>query len=295
MLTSALGWVFYWIAPKSYRQACMEDFFAGEGPAGWMAHLIRKEIVRRYRALPDAEKRRMNREKFWGAQPGLKWHEMKRELYSDPKKFGTDFLRLRGPLVKQIQDLSAACPEIDTLCHIGTGHGILLDYLTSQVPGIRKFVGIDISADQIRMTQERYRGNPKLEFHHIEALDWLKTRQGKGTIFVAVGTLQYFTPEEMEEFVRAVKELAHPGAIAISETVSVRMTSAVHSTPRGDINYNHPYPDLFRRERYHLFRHTILPVDEAFPTHTQIVLTATTAPIGSRSEKEVPAWEPAVR
>ena len=278
MLTSALGWLFYRLAPASYRAACMEDFFAGQGPSGWLAHLVRKEIVRRYHALPDREKRRVNREKFWGAKPALNWHEVKRELYSDPEKFGTDFLRFRAPLVAQIRELVKACPQIDTLCHVGTGHGILLEHLSTQVPGIRRFVGIDICAEQIRLTRERYRGTP-LEFHHIEALDWLKGQAGKGIVLVAVGTLQYFTPEELRELLQAVKETARPGALAISETVSIRLMSATRSTPRGDINYSHPYSELFRQERYHLFQHKIIPVDGAVPHHNQVILTASTGPV----------------
>ena len=288
MLSAALGWLLYQVTPGPVRSACLNDFFAGQKPTGWIWNLLRKEIVRRYRALSDSEKRRLNRTLFWGGKPGVHWHQLKKEQYSDPQKFQTEFLRFREPLVRQIENLISVFPEYRTICHIGTGHGLLLNYIHQQLPGLRRHVGLDICEEQIEINRRAYAGKG-LEFVHGEVLEWLASQPDKrGIIFVAVGTFQYFTPPELQEFMQTVRQQSSPAAIALSESVNMRLTSATEAQPRGDIGYSHPYMEIFRRERYFLFQHHLESIDGKTPFFNQLVLTATTVPVRQPAAVTVP-------
>ena len=279
MLTQFAGRMLFHLISPPYREACGRDFLARERPSTWLSQAIHKEIARRYYRLDDAEKRRLNRQMFWGSDAGLGWHRIKQKRYSDFELFEQEFLRFRKPLAQQIAHLLARCPEFHTLCHIGAGHGLFLEYLAKQLPQIRRFVGIDICREQIRITRERYRGS-SLEFVNMETTDWIRDNAGDGgVIFITIGTLQYFTPQEFQELLRAVREKIRPGAIALSETVNIRLTSAAASVPRGDLGYSHPYPEILRQERYQLFQYAMEPVDASSSTANQLMLTATTQPV----------------
>ena len=279
MRMTPAGWLLYHLVSPSYRRACIADLFAREKRASWLADQVRQEIARRYRALSDEEKRQWNREIFWGGEAGVNWHSAKKALHEDPARFQEDFLRFRKPLADQIAGLVALDPAYHTLCHIGTGNGLFLDHLSRRLPGLKRFVGIDLSAEQIRINRRQFRGS-QLEFTHAEASDWLRQEgRGGGVICVAVGTLQYFTPMELADFLAKVREETGPAAVGISETVNLDLSTAVQSAPRGEIGYSHPYPFIFRSAGYHLFQQEIRPVDAQIPHYDQMILVATTQPV----------------
>lgn len=284
MVTEILGWILHRVAPRRVKESCMRDFFAWQVPPGWASYLLRKEIIRQYRALNDIQKRRFNRERFWGSKPGIAWHQLKRQEYSDPERFQQEFLRFRQPLANQIAELLSACPEFKTLCHVGAGHGLFLEYLSRRLPQVENFVGVDICLEQIEENRRNYSGS-RLRFEHAEVLDWVRAQPPRGIIFVAVGTLQYFTPAELEEFLRVVRDQVRPAAIALSESVNIQLMSAVRSEPRGDIGYSHPYPHLFQKLNYQLFRSIIVPVDPQTLQYNEVILVATNIPVRTTHRK----------
>ena len=71
--------------------------------------------------------------------------------------------------------LSIEEEDFNTLVEIGTGNGKVLNYLSEQFPQIDRFVGIDLSENQIIRNQKTYSRNQKLEFVALYAIDWVKT------------------------------------------------------------------------------------------------------------------------
>ena len=94
-----------------------------------------------------------------------------------------------------------------------------------------------------------------------------------------MGTFQYFTPQELQEFLRTVRSQASPAVVAFSETLNIRLTSATEAQPRGDIGYSHPYNEVLRQNGFFLYQHHLESVDGKTPLFNQLVLTATTVPI----------------
>lgn len=85
------------------------------------------------------------------------------ELFSDLEDtFQTNFIphcTFIFDLLKK--ELSGQSEKFNTLVEIGTGNGDVLNYLSSEFPEINRFVGIDLSADQIELNNKRFTNNKK--------------------------------------------------------------------------------------------------------------------------------------
>ena len=72
------------------------------------------------------------------------------------------------------EELSKESEPYNTLVEIGTGNGKVLEYLSSEFPKIERFVGIDLSQDQIEINKKQYKQNYKLEFVASDGFEWVK-------------------------------------------------------------------------------------------------------------------------
>ena len=217
------------ILPKSYHV-----FFSDKN--GFLIEIIRNELNRLYYSKADEEMKRFNREKLWGSETAAKWHAQKRK-----EGRSKAFLKFRTPLVFQISKLTG----LHTICEIGTGNGMFLEYLSEQVPNIKRFVGIDLCKPQILENREIYK-NTKLEFIYGEVTDWINTCEN-GTIFVSDGTFEYFTQKELQELVDFIYAKVNPTAIAIAEPTNLNLATEIISKPRKNIAYSHNYLYLFSK------------------------------------------------
>ena len=155
---------------------------------------------------------------------------------------------------------------------------MFLDYLSNQFTNIRRFVGIDLNREQILENRETYK-DTSLEFVHGEITEWINTQCEKGTIFLACGTFEYFTSNELRELLQLIHAKVSPAAIAISEPIELDLTSEVITKPRGNTSFSHNYPLLFKHCKYHVFRQEVEHID---PDRllSQVIMVAMTSPKG---------------
>jgi hypothetical protein len=229
------------LLPRSYVENVERGVFTGRG--GLMGAVIRGELERQYYASPDEEKKQRVRE-FWAGESGRAWHEAKQSLYTDSDRFEREYLPFRQDLVQALTVLTTSDSRFDTLCEIGTGNGMFLRYLSERLGGVRRFVGIDLSREQIDANRRAYAGT-KLEFEDAEALEWIDREAAPGTVFVACGTLECLTASELEQLLRRIASRATPGAFGIVEPISFDLDTATESRPRGAMMFSHNYPRLF--------------------------------------------------
>jgi Methyltransferase domain len=276
------GRVLVSLMPRGVLARYQSDFFTGQQSESLVGRIIRSELNRQYYAKSDSEQRRLNRERFWGGQAGAEWHEKQRERFtaSGPSE---DFLKFRRPLVQQIKELIAAAPRYELLCEIGTGNGLFLQYLSRELSGIKRFVGLDLNRDQIARNRQTYAGSA-LEFVAGEVEAWIRANVTVPTIFVAVGTLECFTEAELVDLLRKI-HAARPGAaVGLCEPINIDLGSTTDSRPRGNTMYSHNYPHLLRSSGYALFRQHVEPIDPAVHFYQMVVVVATTAPVAAPQE-----------
>ena len=260
------------ILPNSYLSHLEDNFFCGKGPQGKISIIVREETNRRYYSKTDNQIRKLNREKFWGAKSGKKWHDAKKELYKDENKF-EQYLKFKSPLVKQISELCYSS-RFKTICEIGTGTGMFLDYLSNQLSMVNEFIGIDLNKEQILENQQNY-NNPKLKFIKTEIAEFVNKSCGNSTIFVACGVFEYFTQNELEELFQLISKKVKPAAIAISEPINLDLKNDFLSKPRGNIAYSHNYPYLMKKYNYHIFQKEVLHINPVIPFYDLVIMVGT--------------------
>src|SRR5213594_2271397 len=97
------------IVPESYQSRVRDEFFTGQGPRGILADIVRAELNGQYySSKTDEETRKRDREVFWGATPGKRWHEFTRSRYDEEDPRNSEFLGPRRLLARQISDLLAS-------------------------------------------------------------------------------------------------------------------------------------------------------------------------------------------
>ncbi|WP_282049075.1 class I SAM-dependent methyltransferase [Maribacter aquivivus] len=157
------------------------------------------------------------------------------------------------------EKLSTENEGFNTIVEIGTGNGRVLNYLSEQLPQIKRFVGIDLNQNQINQNRETYKKNTQLEFVASDAFDWVNTYANKNMIFVTSrGVLEYFTESRLQDFLQQVNRLGNTIFIAIEPNgVDHDLKINKHSEPYGyERSFSHNYELLFKNAGFSLWHHS---------------------------------------
>jgi len=149
--------------------------------------------------------------------------------------------------------------QFDTLVEIGTGNGDVLHYLETHFSKIDKFIGIDLSSEQIKLNQEKYKEHSKLEFVNADVLDWVKKEGGKNTIFMTSnGVFEYFTENQLREFIQYAASLGPVLFVVIEPTVidqnfELNPNSIIYGIEK---SFSHHYAKIFHDYGFTIFHHS---------------------------------------
>lgn len=177
--------------------------------------------------------------------------------------FETDFLpncTFIFDLLKK--ELSNQSEEFNTLVEIGIGNGDVLNYLSSEFPTINRFVGIDLSPDQIEINKKKYKNNERLEFVAADAFDWVMEHGQTNTIFVTSrGVLEYFIEARLQEFFNEINRLGKTIFVAIEpnggdHNFEINPNSQLYGN---EPSFSHNYPKLFKNAGFSLWHFSQQP------------------------------------
>ena len=144
----------------------------------------------------------------------------------------------------------------NTLIEIGTGDGTVLDYLSSIFIQIDKFIGLDLSADQINANKLTFKLNSKLEFVSADGVDWIKKHAESFTIVLTSrGVLEYFTEYRLQKFLNRLKKKGKIIFIAIEPTAanhdfSINPNSQIYGH---ESSFSHNYAKLFKNAGFSIW------------------------------------------
>jgi hypothetical protein len=237
--------------PADYMAGIINDYYIDQEPKSFFKHAVRSELTRRYYESPDAQIRAMNRRCFWGGTAGFRWHEAERTRHLNSPQFSEAYFRSRGRMVEQIYWLLDNFPCFKNLCEIGTGNGLLIEYLSGSLTQVERFQGMDLSAEQIARNRAIF-ADSKVEYLHIEASEYILRHCRPGTLFVACGTFECFTQAEIEGLFALTRRTVNPTAFAICDAVAVDFDASIelNSRPRGNLFYSHNYRHLLEKQGY---------------------------------------------
>lgn len=171
---------------------------------------------------------------------------------SAENRFDDWFLPYQAMVIDALEkDLAEQTPgQFHTLCEIGTGSGIVLDYLSRRLAksGITKYIGLDLSPAQVAIDAQRF---PACDFVAADACTWIPEHAGPGWIFFCCGgVLEYIPQATLEElFARTVATRAATRWVIV-EPVDPKhgLMSNTTSHPFGFENtWSHHYPYLLNQ------------------------------------------------
>ncbi len=178
--------------------------------------------------------------KFWRSQIEERWFD------HSSKAFDESIPALEEPVNELKQLLKQRSHTV--VCEIGTGDGRFLDYLRTQLDGIERFIGLDLSGRRIALNQHLYEG---LEFVAGDAQEWVASQDLRQFLFVTNGgVLEYFRPESLEAFVRLVAKSGSSLALFYEPLVAdhdLDNEPEAKLTTAGEYSFSHNYPAVCRR------------------------------------------------
>lgn len=242
-----LGGILIKLVSVRYVNVIQENMFTNQGPESFVAKCIRARLEYEYYSDNDSAKAKVNREKYWGSTAGKKWHETIKEAHVNGGKLSQEYQDFLASslLVKQLVEFTAHnCPDKGwVVVEIGTGNGFLLEYLSRQLKGVTRFVGIDLNAEQIAENEFVFKDSDT-EYIHGEITEWIAANQGtmRNVIFVTYGVLQCFAEKELRELFSLIGKSFDISVLAFDEPVSFDLQSNPKTTYRGLMAYLFNYP-----------------------------------------------------
>ncbi len=245
-LKRAVGYSLMALRPEAARAMAR-----GEGPAEirrfdscMMAALMHR--AERRGMLEDFIHRQQRR--FWSSAEIADFHA-EHERYFEDMFLGENVVTLL-----ELEKLLAG-GGYSTLCEIGCGHGRVVYFLRKRLESLQRFIGIDLSAEQVRRNDERY-SDVQIEWVTGDALDWIKTHGAPGWVFLTHnGVLEYFRRDELRELFREVATRMQPAILSISEPLGVDHDLDVElgSPPYGyERSFSHNYVHLLREAGFEI-------------------------------------------
>ncbi len=179
---------------------------------------------------------------FWSNSPAVQFHEFAE------RRFERFFLEHHVEIVAPIQAAIAARPgAFSTVCEIGCGSGRVLQYLAGALPDVPRFVGLDLSQEQVARNRARYAGQ-RTEFEAGDGLAWIEQHGSAGWVYMTYGgVLEFFSRQKVVALCSAIASKLAPSLLAIVEPLSDEQTLGTDSdsAPFGAENtFSHDYVSI---------------------------------------------------
>ena len=253
-LATPLGHILVLLLPKKAKQLSENRItliHKNKNSMSVTERLMRASLVKNLDKIEDYDTIAEQNRNFWVAKAAT-------DLFSETEEtFQTDFLpncTFIFDLLKE--EMSDGTTKYDTLVEIGTGNGDVLNYLSSKFQDINRFIGIDLSQNQIEINTKKYNDNTKLEFVTADAIDWVKQYGHDKTIFVSSrGVLEYFLEDNLQEFLKDINRLGNTMFVAIEPNggdhdFEINLNSQLYGN---EPSFSHNYPNLFKNAGFKLW------------------------------------------
>ena len=253
-LTNTLGNALVALRPEKARQLS-ENRIAlvhrNKNNLSLSERLMRAALMKKLEKIQDYDTIAEQNREFW-----IKHNAT--ELFSELEDtFATDFIPHCTFIFELLKkELSNAPEEYHTIVEIGTGNGDVLNYLSSEFPKIDRFIGIDLSRDQIELNKVKFNDHKNLEFVAADAYDWVKEFGQPNTIYVTSrGVLEYFLEPRLQDLFNTINGLGKSFFIAIEPNGA---DHNFETNPNSQLyghepSFSHNYPKLFKNAGFNVW------------------------------------------
>jgi len=230
--------------------------------------LMRYSLLQRLEKIEDYDTIAKNNREFWIKNDAI-------DLFKEREDtFEADFLPNCTFIFEMLKnELSNQTEQFNTIVEIGTGNGDVLNYLSKEFPQINRFIGIDLSTDQIELNRKKFEHNQKLEFVARDAFDWVIENGQSNTIFVSSrGVLEYFLEEHLQDLLIKINQLGKTIFVAIEPNAAGHNFETEPKTQLygNEPSFSHNYPHLFKSAGFSFWHSSQIPFFDSGSTRTFI-------------------------
>ena len=218
-----------------------------------MAYLKRRAITSKQESF--FEKLHLD---FWQGEGGESFSENCDHRFEDLflAKQQPDFDKLRSVWESQ---------RLNHIVEFGCNSGLLLQYMTTELAGVKSSTGIEINARQVRQNQESAEFDSRIEFSNADGGEWLLENGRVNSLFVTNGgVLEYFRRERLNEMLTHISSNLKPAVFFAVEPVANDhdWETTTESVPFGEeLSFSHNYTDLFRSNGFEVLHQRAVQFD----------------------------------
>jgi len=207
----------------------------------------------------------------WGGTTGMKWHAEEAEYDQNLDKYK----KWRRIQIDQIEDFLKNNNYYQYIVEIGCGNGKYIDYLSRNLGSQYKYIGIDISKEQIEWNKTYYQRNPNLKFYHEDLGNKESIHKESNTLYLTFGTLSCFTQIELDVWLHKIKPISGKNAVSIAEwIIDYNYLEKVDSEPMSQTLYNHNYACRVQNAQMEMYKLEYVSAEDEFDKHTRTILIA---------------------
>jgi len=249
-----LGSVLMTVFPARAAALRRSDFTHHGRRASLLNRLIGAGIA--YRALRDKDFDSLAdyHRKFWGGERAKAFHD------KAPVRFDAAFRKFYTPVIDELEAFLGTNGKLSTFCEIGSGSGLLMDYLAKRFEQVERLIGIDLCETTSAAAREAY-PDPRMEFVAGDALEYIREKGRPNWVYLTHnGVLEYFEPEAVKRFLDLVAD-SKPAAVVLIEPIGLNhdLDTQTESWPYGqEFSFSHNYPYLLEQRGFRVvYRHEV--------------------------------------
>lgn len=263
LLANTLGNVLVFFSPKKAARLKHEGLtvIMKDHKLSFRDRLMRRAILKKVEKRNNPSQLSKLHDNYWINQGHLFFSATENELQENhlPR---TQFIF--NTLKNKISESQTS---VKTLVEIGSGNGIVLDYLSNHFNTIENFIGIDLSEIQTEKNNEKYKDNTRLKFVADDGFEWFKKQGHDNMVLVTFrGVLEYFTEEKLQNFFNYLGTLKNILIVTIepicaNHNLEKQKASQVYGAER---SFSHNYPHLLKKSGFKIWHHS-KHKEEGFP------------------------------
>lgn len=145
--------------------------------------------------------------------------------------------------------------KCERIIEVGCCSGLLLEHLTTTLPGVVSSIGVDLNPTQIENNQKSADFDSRITFACADGLDFVISHARPGTLFVTNGgVLEYFSREQLNKMFTRIRDVG--GCMFFSvEPVAPDHDWATtrQSVPFGEeLSFSHNYRDAYESNGFRI-------------------------------------------
>jgi SAM-dependent methyltransferase len=188
--------------------------------------------------------------RYWQGEQGTNFYG------AYPERFNDWFLGDHFIFVEELQKLMKSDDGFKYLYEIGCGDGQVLNYLSKNLAGIERAVGLDINETIIEENNRTFADNTALTFISGDASKWIAQNIQAGTILLSYGgVFEYFSEEALRDIFKALKSGTVPVLVVLVEPISKDhdLNTVSDSQPFGrEDSFSHNHEHLLKSAGFNI-------------------------------------------